>query len=123
LPSSTGDILNSYLQYINVRGGKINLQSQAQAGFIRAFKKLAIRNKIRGCTNPRGYYVQVPIISRSIINEKCEELLTKHPHVFEKLFINKKIWYGVFAKCDISIKYNLIEYKGQWITSAENKKT
>jgi hypothetical protein len=29
----------------------------------------------------------------------------------------------VFAKCDISIKYNLIEYKGQWITSAENKKT
>jgi hypothetical protein len=48
LPSSTGDILNSYLQYINVRGGKINLQSQAQAGFIRAFKKLAIRNKIRG---------------------------------------------------------------------------
>ena len=81
-PSSTGDILNSYLQYINVRGGKMNLQSQAQAGFIRAFKKLAIRNKIRGCTNPRGYYVQVPIISRSIINEKCEELLTKHPHVF-----------------------------------------
>ena len=123
LPSSTGDILNSYLQYINVRGGKMNLQSQAQAGFIRAFKKLAIRNKIRGCTNPRGYYVQVPIISRSIINGKCEELLTKHPHVFERLFINKKIWYGVFAKCDISIKYNLIEYKGQWITSSENKKT
>lgn len=57
LPSSTGDILNSYLQYINVRGGKMNLQSQAQVGFRRAFKKLAIRNKIRECTNPRGYYM------------------------------------------------------------------
>jgi len=27
----------------------------------------------------------------------------------------------VFPKCDISIKYNLIEYKGKWITSSENK--
>ena len=121
LPSSTGDILNSYLQYINLRGGKMNLLSQAQVGFRRAFKKLAIRNKIRECTNPRGYYMQVPRISRSIIDEKCKELLTEHTQVFDKLFVNKKIGYGMFAKCDIPIKYNLIGYKGQWITSSENK--
>lgn len=121
LHSSTGDILNSYLQYINVRGVKMNLQSQAQVGFRRAFKKLAIRNKIKECTNPRGYYIQVPRISRSIIDEKCKELLAEHTQVFDKLFVNKKIGYGMFAKCDISIKYNLIEYKGQWITSSENK--
>lgn len=99
----------------------MNLQSQAQVGFRRAFKKLAIRNKIRECTNPRGYYVQVPRTSRSIIDEKCKELLTEHTQAFDKLFVNKKIGYGMFAKCDIPIKYNLIEYKGQWITSSENK--
>lgn len=66
----------------------------------------------------RILYVQVPRTSRSIIDEKCKELLTE---AIDKLFVNKKIGYGIFAKCDIPIKYNLIEYKGQWITSSENK--
>lgn len=66
----------------------------------------------------RILYVQVPRTSRSIIDEKCKELLTE---AIDKLFVNKKIEYGMFAKCDIPIKYNLIEYKGQWITSSENK--
>lgn len=69
----------------------------------------------------RILYVQVPRTSRSIIDEKCKELLTEHTQAFDKLFVNKKIGYGMFAKCDIPIKYNLIEYKGQWITSSENK--
>ena len=117
--SKTKDLLDSYLDYIKIRTGSIVLHNQAQSGFFHAFKKKALITGLKQCSKPRGYYVEIPRISRRSFRKTfCEE----EKPVFEKRFIDKKIGFGVFACTDIPENYALVEYMGKWITQVENEK-
>jgi hypothetical protein len=113
------DLKRIYLRYVSARTEAVDLHHQASSGFYRRFKKLAIIHKIKECTKPRGYYVNLPRISRKTIHSATESISERQ--FYERKFVNNNVGCGVFALCNIPSNFHLTEYKGQWITQSENK--
>ncbi|CAC5401487.1 unnamed protein product [Mytilus coruscus] len=114
------DLKGIYLRYVSARTGAVDLYHQASSGFYRRFKKLAIIYKIKISTKPRGYYVDLPRISRKTIHCATEESISGR-QFFERKFVNKNVGCGIFAVCNIPSNFHLTEYKGQWITKSANE--
>lgn len=116
--STTDKILEAYLRYISIRSGNIYID-QAETGFRRSFRTIALNRKWRESSKPRGYYVMMPRISRKVVGTNNKEHVKNYK--FERLFIDKNVGYGVFAPNDIAYGVCILEYKGQWICKSESE--
>ncbi|CAG2201019.1 unnamed protein product [Mytilus edulis] len=81
------DLKCVYLRYVSARTESLDLDHEASSGFYRRFKKLAIIHNIRISTKPRGYYVELPRISRKTIDSSTESISGRQ--FFERKFNTK----------------------------------
>lgn len=120
-PMRSIDIRDYYIRYIRLLSDSLSYDvvAQAKAGFFRAFRIYAIRNNIKDCSKPRGYYISFPRSSRQNTNMNRTDCSTDSgciSELFVRKFIDKKVGFGIFALCDLPKGVKLVQYRGQWIS-------
>ncbi|CAC5422048.1 SETD8 [Mytilus coruscus] len=121
----SAEIQTLYIEFINMRTDNSlsnDIKEQSQSGFRRSFRKLAIINKWRESTKPRGYFIRVKRYSRQSFHfVEYDHINRPATSLIHRLAIDSQKGRGVFASVNIAKGAKITEYMGEWITEESHR--
>lgn len=124
-PIKSAEIQTLYTEFVNIRTDNSlsnDIKKQFKSGFPRSFKKVAIINKWKESTKPRGYFIRVKRYSRhSFHSVEYDHINRPATSLIHRLSIDSRKGRGVFASVNIAKGAKITEYMGEWITEESHR--